>query len=108
MTDAIKPFRIAVGDDVLEDLRARLRKTRWPEAEPVDDWSQGVPLKWIREICRYWAEDYDWRRREELLNRVRNRGDGSWPDQMTCNHYSTAMALICLQIPNNYLPIMQK
>ena len=35
-------------------------------------------------------------------------GDGSWTDQMTCNHYATAMALICLQIPNNYLPILQK
>jgi pimeloyl-ACP methyl ester carboxylesterase len=69
MTGAIKPFRIAVGDDVLEDLRARLRKTRWPEGEPVDDWSQGVPLAWIRDICRYWAEDYDWRRREAQLNR---------------------------------------
>ena len=37
---------------------------RWPEAELVDDWSQGAPLKWIQEICRYWAEDYDWRGRE--------------------------------------------
>jgi hypothetical protein len=64
-----KPFRIAVGDDVLDDLKTRLRRTRWPEAEPVDDWSQGVPLKWIEEVCRYWANDYDWRRREALLNR---------------------------------------
>jgi pimeloyl-ACP methyl ester carboxylesterase len=68
-TDTIKPFRIAVGDGVLDDLKSRLRKTRWPEAELVDDWSQGAPLKWIQEICRYWAEDYDWRRRETLLNR---------------------------------------
>ena len=69
MTNAIKPFRIAVGDDVLDDLRSRLRKTRWPEAELVDDWSQGAPLKWIQEVCRYWADEYDWRRREALLNR---------------------------------------
>jgi pimeloyl-ACP methyl ester carboxylesterase len=46
-----------------------LRNTRWPEAEPVDDWSQGVPRAWIEEVCRYWAEDYDWRRREAMLNR---------------------------------------
>jgi pimeloyl-ACP methyl ester carboxylesterase len=65
----IKPFRIAVPDEVLEDLRARLRNTRWPEAELVDDWSQGVPLRWIREMCRYWADDYDWRYREAALNR---------------------------------------
>lgn len=69
MIEAIMPFRIAVADDALGDLKARLRKTRWPEAAPVGDWSQGVPLAWIKEVCRYWAEDYDWRRREALLNR---------------------------------------
>jgi pimeloyl-ACP methyl ester carboxylesterase len=69
MTTAIEPFSIAVGDDVLDDLRARLRNTRWPEAEPVGDWSQGMPLKWIRDICCYWADEYDWRRREAQLNR---------------------------------------
>ncbi|MGO9361254.1 MAG: epoxide hydrolase family protein [Xanthobacteraceae bacterium] len=65
----IKPFRIAIGDDVLADLRSRLRNTRWPEAELVDDWSQGAPLTWIKEVCHYWAEGYDWRRGEALLNR---------------------------------------
>ena len=63
------PFRIAVADDVLHDLRARLRHTRWPEAELVDDWSQGVPIKWIQDVCRYWGESYDWRKREAQLNR---------------------------------------
>jgi pimeloyl-ACP methyl ester carboxylesterase len=65
----IEPFRIAVGDDVLDDLTSRLRRTRWPEAELVDDWSQGVPRQWIEDVCRYWADGYDWRRREALLNR---------------------------------------
>ena len=69
MSAEIKPYRISVGDDVLDDLRSRLRNTRWPEAELVDDWSQGVPLKWIKDICRYWAEEYDWRAREGRLNR---------------------------------------
>jgi pimeloyl-ACP methyl ester carboxylesterase len=69
MCPAITPYRILVADDVLDDLKSRLRHTRWPEAEPVDDWSQGVPLIWIKELCRYWAEDYDWRKREALLNR---------------------------------------
>src|SRR5262249_22013595 len=63
------PFRISVSDDILRDLKARLRNTRWPEAEVVGDWSQGAPLKWIREVCTYWAEQYDWRKREALLNR---------------------------------------
>ena len=70
MSSEAKPFRIAVGDDVLDDLKSRLRRTRWPEAELVDDWSQGVPLKWIEEVCRYWANDYDWRRREAQMARL--------------------------------------
>jgi pimeloyl-ACP methyl ester carboxylesterase len=69
MSAEIRPYRISVGDDVLDDLKSRLRNTRWPEAELVDDWSQGAPLKWIKDICRYWAEDYDWRPREASLNR---------------------------------------
>jgi pimeloyl-ACP methyl ester carboxylesterase len=69
MDNEIHPYRISVGEDVLDDLRSRLRGTRWPEAELVDDWSQGVPLGWIRDVCGYWAEQYDWRRREALLNR---------------------------------------
>jgi len=69
MSNAIKPFRIEIGDDVLVDLKSRLRNTRWPEAELVSDWSQGAPLQWIKEVCRYWCDDYDWRRRETALNR---------------------------------------
>jgi len=69
MSNAIRPFQIAIGDDVLADLRSRLRNTRWPEAELVSDWSQGAPLRWIQEVCRYWSDKYDWRRREAALNR---------------------------------------
>ncbi len=69
MTTAIEPFTIAVPDAVLADLKARLRNTRWPEAELVADWTQGAPLAWIRDVCAYWAETYDWRAREKALNR---------------------------------------
>lgn len=69
MTEPIRPFRIDVAEEVLDDLRDRLRRTRWPEREPVDDWSQGAPLDWIREVCTYWGERYDWRAREAALNR---------------------------------------
>ena len=64
----ITPFRIEVPDDVLRDLRRRLERTRWPEPETVDDWSQGVPLAYIRELCAYWAHTYDWRATEARLN----------------------------------------
>jgi epoxide hydrolase len=63
------PFRIAVPDDDLDDLRRRLARTRWPEPECVDDWSQGIPLDYTRELASYWADGYDWRAREALLNR---------------------------------------
>ena len=66
---AVSPFRIAVPDAVVNDLKSRLRNTRWPEAELVDDWSQGAPLQWIKDVCGYWAEQYDWRKREAALNR---------------------------------------
>lgn len=66
---AVSPFRIAIPDAVLSDLQSRLRNTRWPEAELVDDWSQGAPLQWIKDVCGYWAGQYDWRKREAALNR---------------------------------------
>jgi pimeloyl-ACP methyl ester carboxylesterase len=64
----VEPFRIDVPDPDLADLRDRLARTRWPEAETVDDWSQGIPLAYVQDLCRYWATDYDWRARERYLN----------------------------------------
>ncbi|HEY2950377.1 MAG TPA: epoxide hydrolase [Micromonosporaceae bacterium] len=68
MSNEVTPFRIEVPEGELRDLRARLERTRWPEAETVDDWSQGVPLAYLRGLCRYWAEGYDWRATEARLN----------------------------------------
>ena len=69
MSDAITPFKIAIDDSQLEDLKRRLRATRWPDKETPDDWSQGIPLQYMQEIVAYWAEIYDWRVREANLNR---------------------------------------
>jgi pimeloyl-ACP methyl ester carboxylesterase len=68
MPDPITPFRIEVPDAELDDLRDRLRRTRWPEREPVEDWSQGVPLGYLQQLCAYWADEYDWRTTEARLN----------------------------------------
>ncbi len=65
----VEPFVIAVPDAALDDLDRRLNQTRWPDPEPVDDWSQGAPLSYVQEVCRYWADGYDWRARETALNR---------------------------------------
>jgi pimeloyl-ACP methyl ester carboxylesterase len=64
----LTPFRIEASDEELADLRRRLRATRWPERETVSDWSQGIPLAYVQEVCGYWAEKYDWRERESRLN----------------------------------------
>ena len=61
---AIRPFTIEIPDADLEDLRARLAATRWPEKEPVDDLSQGVPLALVQKVARYWHDEYDWRKCE--------------------------------------------
>ncbi|MEV0360782.1 epoxide hydrolase [Nocardia sp. NPDC050697] len=65
----LRPFRIDVPDAVLTDLRRRIIDTRWPEAETVPDWSQGVPLGYTRELAAHWADGYDWRATEATLNR---------------------------------------
>ncbi len=64
----LDPFRAEVPEPDLVDLRQRLATTRFPEAETVDDWSQGVPLDYLREVAEYWRDAYDWRRLEGELN----------------------------------------
>ncbi|MGI5151175.1 epoxide hydrolase family protein [Plantactinospora sp. CA-294935] len=63
----VRPFKIEVSEADLEDLRARIRATRWPNKETVDDDSQGVPLALMQDLARYWANDYDWRKCEARL-----------------------------------------
>ena len=65
---AIRPFTIDFPEAELEELRARIAATRWPEKETVADQSQGVPLATIRELARAWATDYDWGKCEAKLN----------------------------------------
>ncbi len=64
----IRPFRASISDEAVADLRRRLRATRWPDKETVADASQGAQLAKLRELVRYWATDYDWRKGEARLN----------------------------------------
>ena len=68
--EAIRAFRVEVSQAEIDDLRRRLKATRWPEKETVADATQGVPLATARELVRYWADDYDFRRFEARLNAV--------------------------------------
>ena len=65
---AVRPFRIDVAEEDLDDLRRRIEATRWPTKELVEDRSQGVQLATMQELARYWTTDYDWRKAEEKLN----------------------------------------
>ena len=65
---ALRPFKVEIPEAALDDLRARIAATRWPEKEPVDDQSQGVQLATMQALARYWETEYDWRKCEEKLN----------------------------------------
>jgi pimeloyl-ACP methyl ester carboxylesterase len=64
---AVRPFTVDVPQSDLDDLRRRVRQTRLPDPETVDDASQGVQLRVIEELRRYWAEQHDWRAVEARL-----------------------------------------
>src|SRR5687767_5284932 len=64
----VRPFTIEIPEAELEDLRARIAATRWPEKEGVEDASQGVELATIQAIARYWETEHDWRKCEARLN----------------------------------------
>ena len=64
----IRPFHVEFSDEKLDDLRRRIAETRWPGKELVDDPSQGVQLRMLQELARYWTTEYDWRKTEAKLN----------------------------------------
>ena len=64
----VRPFRIHVDDEVLDDLARRLRAARWPDAAPGEPWSQGTDLDYLRALVAYWLDGFDWRREEARLN----------------------------------------
>jgi microsomal epoxide hydrolase len=57
-----------VPQEVLDDLRRRLAATRWPDAGPGRGWDYGADLGYLRGLCEYWSDGYDWRAQEERLN----------------------------------------
>lgn len=94
----IEPFTIAVPESVLEDLRQRLARTRFPHQIAGSGWSYGTDAGFLRELCAYWADGYDWRAREAELNQ--------WPNYRA---ESEGLKLHFIHAPSPYqhaLPLM--
>jgi hypothetical protein len=66
--DQVKPFKIAVEDAVLRDLKERLARTRFPDEIDGSGWDYGVDRKYVKELVAYWREKYDWRAQERQFN----------------------------------------
>jgi pimeloyl-ACP methyl ester carboxylesterase len=64
----ITPFLINIDEDILSDLRNRIRNTRWPDSAPGPAWEQGTDLDYLRRLLAYWADEFDWRAQERALN----------------------------------------
>ncbi len=70
----LRPFAVSVPDSELDELRARLTATRWPDAIPGTGWDYGIDVGWLRALCGYWVDGFDWRAQEALLN--------TWPQYL--------------------------
>ena len=66
------PFKIAISDDQLADLKARLSHTRWPDEPAGAGWMTGTNLDYMKKLTAYWLHDYDWRKAEASLNALPN------------------------------------
>ncbi|MDC1311361.1 epoxide hydrolase [Burkholderiales bacterium] len=67
----VKPFTLAVPDLVLSDLKQRLKNTRWPDEIPDNNWQFGADLGYLKDLCTYWADEYDWRAHEIVINKFK-------------------------------------
>lgn len=65
----VQPFRIEVGQNVLDDLKSRLQRTRWADAPENAGWNYGTNPDYLRKLVDYWVNQYDWRKQEAALNK---------------------------------------
>jgi pimeloyl-ACP methyl ester carboxylesterase len=66
-----RPFQLHIPDQVLQDLRGRLVRVRWPDEPPLEPWSTGASVAYMRLLVDYWRDRFDWRAQEAMLNRFR-------------------------------------
>lgn len=76
MSRVPEPFRLQIPDADIEDLRARISRTRFPDEPPLEPWSTGTSLHYLKDLLDYWREKFDWRIWEAKLNSFPQYG---WP-----------------------------
>ncbi|GAA2224379.1 epoxide hydrolase [Herbiconiux moechotypicola] len=69
-TASLTPFTLRTDPAALDELRARLRATRWVDAPPGSGWELGVDTEWLRQLVEYWADGFDWPAVEARLNEL--------------------------------------
>jgi pimeloyl-ACP methyl ester carboxylesterase len=74
-SDDLRPIRVEVPEAVLDDLRDRLARTRWPDQIPGSGWGYGTDLAYLQDLCDTWQNKFDWRAQEDRFNR--------WPHFLT-------------------------
>jgi microsomal epoxide hydrolase len=68
MPQSIRPFRLAVTDAAISELHARLDHVRWPDQVNDESWSYGMQREYLRELIRFWRNEFDWRKAEARIN----------------------------------------
>src|SRR2546427_2825894 len=111
-TKEVTPFKVHVPQAALDDLKKRLANTRWPNKEPVSDWSQGVPLAKAQSLVDYMRTHYDWRRVESTLNglpqfRTQIDGLGIHFIHVRSNHENALPIILTHGWPGSILEFLQ-
>ena len=97
----IHPFRIDVPDTTLEQIRTQVADYPWHEMPDDGGWAYGTPLGYMKELCAYWLNEFDWRKQEAAINRfshfiapvqgidlhfIQEKGDGPSPLPLIISH----------------------
>lgn len=98
---SLQPFQVAVPDDVLDRIYARVRAYPWDAMPDLDGWEYGTNLAYMKELCDYWVTDFDWRELEAAINRypqyvarvddidlhfIHEKGSGAKPKPLLISH----------------------
>jgi hypothetical protein len=66
--ESLERFKIKVPETVLEELKARIKMTRWPDEADNAQWNYGTNLQYLKDLAQYWLEDFNWAKQEQILN----------------------------------------